>query len=78
MIIDPRFKMDINEYDYDRLYGKDLSYSRVSKIWTIFFDLYTDYEGRVITTENIIGDIGIDDLMYSNTQHTLRLQKIIS
>lgn len=66
VILDPRFKMDIIEYYYDRLYGKDLSYSRVQKIRTSFFDLFIDYGGRVTATDSLIGDdLGIDDLCHT-------------
>lgn len=47
VVLDPRYKMDIIEYYYDKLYGKDLSYSRVQKIRTAFFIFILIMEGEL-------------------------------
>ena len=67
MILDPRFKMDIIEYYYDKLHGRELSYSHVKKVRTTFFDLYIEYGGRVISAETTIADLGYEELISSNS-----------
>ncbi|KAL8094864.1 hypothetical protein AgCh_036396 [Apium graveolens] len=42
VILDPRFKMDIIEYYYDKFYGSELSFTHVERVRKSFFDLYID------------------------------------
>ncbi|XP_074367079.1 zinc finger BED domain-containing protein RICESLEEPER 1-like [Apium graveolens] len=66
VILDPRFKIDIIEYYYDKIFGKELSYSHVERVRTAFFDLYIEYGGRVILSESTIDNLGYEELMSSS------------
>ena len=77
VILDPRFKMDIIEYYYDRLYGKGLSFIHVERLKIVFFDLYIEYGGRVISNESTIGwDMMI--LCLAAVQLILQYQRLVS
>lgn len=65
VVLDPRFKMDIIEYYYDKLYGKDRAYAYVQKVKSAFFDLYIEYGGRIISSESSLADGGYDELISS-------------
>lgn len=63
VILDPRYKMDITEYYYDKLYGEEFAYIHVQKIKSSFFDLYIEYGGRVVSSQSSIIDGGYDELI---------------
>ena len=43
IVFDPRFKMDLVEYYYDRLHGFD-AHKYVERVRSAIFDLFTEYE----------------------------------
>lgn len=63
VILDPRFKMDIIEYYCDILHCKEFSFTYVERVKSAFFDLYTEYGGRVISSKSVINDMRFDDLI---------------
>uniref|UniRef100_A0A5B6ZS64 Putative zinc finger BED domain-containing protein RICESLEEPER 2-like isoform X2 n=1 Tax=Davidia involucrata TaxID=16924 RepID=A0A5B6ZS64_DAVIN len=51
VVLDPRFKMDLVEYYYVKIYGSDAG-RYVQRVRNAFFDLYNEYRGDLSISKN--------------------------